>query len=153
MALDCAALLAAAAAHAGASGWFDRVNQYEALNPPGKGLACSLWVQRMRPVANMSGLNSTAAQLILTVRIQSVATAAPQAGIDPAMLNAADALMRAYSGDYTLGDLIEYVDLLGRHGTALEGNAGWIQVDGGGAARIFDITLPLVVRGLWDQAE
>jgi hypothetical protein len=152
MTLDCAALLNAAAGHAASSGWFDQVNQWEAINPVGRGLRCDMWVDRLGPIPEMSGLNSSAARLVITVRVSSQTTQ-PMGGLDPAVLNAVDALMRAYTGDYSLGDLIEYVDVLGRHGLRLEGQAGWVKTDGGTAARIFDITLPLVVRDLWAQAE
>lgn len=153
MALNARGLLNAAAAHAAASGWFDKVNRHEALNVPGRGLSCSLWVQRLRPVAEMSGLNSTTALLVLTVRISSSASKGPQDDLDPAMLDAADALITAYVRDFSLGDLVEYVDIHGRHGVALDSNAGWIKLDGNSAVRIFDITLPLVIRNLWAQAE
>jgi hypothetical protein len=72
--------------------------------------------------------------------------------VDLQLAAAADDLMRAYTGDFTLGSQVANVDLLGESGTRLEGRAGYLQPSDGQVYRVFTITLPIVVNDLWDQA-
>lgn len=150
MTLNLTTIMAAAQSHAAASGHFDRVNGHEPRNAPGKGLSVAFWLEDLRPVPAQSGLNATSVRIGLSARIYLPMVVEPQDGIDPAMLAAADALMRAYSADFDLGGLVESVDLLGRHGEPLAGKAGYLEQDGT-EYRVFVITLPLVVNDLWPQ--
>jgi hypothetical protein len=85
------------------------------------------------------------------VRIYSNINAAPDEAIDPEMLNAVDQLFAAYSADFTLGDLVRHVDLLGAYGVPLEAVAGYLLVEGG-EYRVMTIVLPLIVNDLWEQS-
>lgn len=153
MAINSQAIVDALASHAAASGYFERVNEHEAGSElPSGGLTAGIWPQVMRPSPPGSGLASTAARLVFMVRIYSPALSQPQDAIDPTMLAAADALMAAYSGDFTLGGLVRDVDLLGAGGESLSAVAGWLPAADGVRYRVIDITVPLVINDAWTQA-
>jgi hypothetical protein len=59
--------------------------------------------------------------------------------------------MAAYSGDFTLGDVVQEVDLLGEVGVPLRAQAGYITINQT-MYRCMDITLPLIVNDLWSQS-
>jgi hypothetical protein len=60
--------------------------------------------------------------------------------------------MRAYSGDFTLGGEVVFVDLLGQTGAQqLEGQAGYLSAGDGQMYRVFTITVPVVIDDLFDQ--
>ncbi|MFJ4682057.1 hypothetical protein [Streptomyces sp. NPDC088789] len=149
MALDISGLLNEIVSHAMASGHFERVNAHEPENPPGYGLTCAIWSNRITAIRS-SGLDSITARVEVTVRIMSPMFDPPDA-IDPTVIAAVDDLCAAYSGDFTLGGLVRHVDLLGAHGTPLDVRAGYLQQDGM-KYRVMDITLPLIVNDLWTEA-
>jgi hypothetical protein len=150
--LDVAAILAAVASHAAATGRFDRVDGHEPENAPGQGLSAAVWVDDIRPVPGRSGLASTSVRLLIRVRIYSPTTVETPDRIDPAVIGAADELLRAYSGDFTLGGTAANIDLLGAHGEPLTGTAGYLRWDGGRVDRVLTITVPIIVNDLYDQA-
>lgn len=150
MSLGTKAILAAVISHAKGSGRFERVLTHEPKSAPGNGLSVAVWVQSLRPTDG-SGLTSTTARLELSVRVYTNMLADPQDAIDARLLDAVDALMAAYSGDFTLGGLIRNVDLLGEHGDSLSADAGYLEQDSK-LYRVTVITLPLIVNDLWAQA-
>lgn len=156
MALDTQAIINAVASHAAASGYLERVNQHEAVSPPGNGLTAAVWVDRIQPVERVSGLAASSVRLALFVRIYTSAIQEPRDAIDPELVAATDALMNAYTGDFTLGGLVSYVDLLGIHRVPLEARAGYVEVKPPGQSagityRVMTISLPLICVDVWDQ--
>lgn len=143
-------LLDACVSHAQSLGVFERVNGHEPKNPPGYGLSAAYWVQRITPVAAASGLASTSVRLELGARLYSPADTTDPDLIDPNLVDAADLLMAAYSGDFTLGGLVEEVDLLGAYGDPMDAEAGYLE-QGGATYRVMTITVPLIVDDLWTQ--
>jgi len=148
VALDLTAIRAAVESHALASGYCESVNGHEPENAPGLGITAAVWVDEVQPVRVRSGLAATSVLVTLSIRLQT-----PIGGdeVDPALLAAADALMRAYSGDFELGGEVAAVDLLGLAGTPMRGKAGYLPQDDQ-LYRVFVITLPLLVDDLWSQA-
>lgn len=144
-------IVEAVVSHAATSGWFERVNGHEPKNAPGHGLTAAVWMQRITPVAAQSGLAATSALLLLNVRVYASMLTEPQDAIDPNLTAATAALMGAYTGDFTLGGLVADVDLLGRHGTALAAEAGYLEQDRK-MFRVYTVTVPLVVNDIWEQA-
>jgi hypothetical protein len=134
------------------SGYFERVNGHEPLNPPGNGLTAALWVQSMGPVPAGSGLAATSARLVFMVRLFAPAMQLPTDDIDPNLMAATDALMTAYSGDFEFGGQVRNVDLLGQAGIALSAEAGWVDYGDGAKFRVITITLPVIVNNAWTQA-
>ncbi|MFD8866012.1 hypothetical protein ACFV1F_16830 [Streptomyces sp. NPDC059590] len=149
MALNILGILDAVVSHAMASGWFEQVNQHEPKNAPGLGLTAAVWVDRVDTVRS-SGLDSTSVRLLLNVRLYTSAEQEPADAIDPNLMTALDALMRAYVGDFTLGGLVREVDVRGTHGIGLEARAGYLQQDAA-LLRVMTIALPVIVNDLWDE--
>lgn len=148
--LNSAAVFQAALDHMLSLGLFESVQGHEALSAPGGGLTADLWVDEIRPVAEQSGLAVTSVMLTLTARIYLSADSSPD-DIDPAVTRAVDVLMAAYTADFTLGDLITEVDLLGQHGTPLNAKAGYVAI-GGAPFRCMTITIPCLIDDAWPQA-
>jgi hypothetical protein len=149
MALNIQGYIDATRSHALASGWFDAVNGHEPKSAPHNGITGAVWVDQIDPVKT-SGLASTSVRLTLNVRIYTNMLTEPQDAIDPNVVGATDALMGAYSADFTLGGLARHVDLLGIHGVALAGRAGYLNQDNR-LFRVMTITLPVIVNDVWDQ--
>ncbi|MGV9803925.1 hypothetical protein ACWDTP_38420 [Mycobacterium sp. NPDC003449] len=149
MALDILGILDAVVSHALASGYFEQVNQHEPKNAPGLGLTAAVWADRVDTVRS-SGLDSTSVRLLFNVRLYTSAEGEPADAIDPNLMTALDALMRAYVGDFTLGGLVREVDVRGIHGIGLEARAGYLQHDAA-LLRVMTIALPVVVNDLWDE--
>lgn len=152
LSIDTNAIVAALESHALSTGQIERANRHEVISQPGTGISAAIWPQRLGPVPAGSGLASTTGRIEFMVRLMTAAIAQPTDDIDPAMISAADALMAAYSGDFTLGGLVRNVDLLGGTGTPLSWNAGYLRLTDGGTSRVIDITVPLIVNDLYNQA-
>lgn len=150
MALGVGDIMDAVVSHAQASGWFEQVTAHEPKNAPGKGVSCAVYFRRARCVRTRSGLDVTSACVEFTARIYTDMLMEPQDDIDPTAVSAMDALMGAYIGDFTLGELIAAVDVFGAHGGALQADAGYIPIDGR-VYRSIDVNLPLLVDDLWEQ--
>lgn len=151
MAIDIDTIVDQVASHAAGTGWYEQVNRFEPQVSPANGMTAAVWLERIVPVRS-SGLASTSVLVVLTLRQYQSLRTEPIDAIDPNMTKAASALMGAYTGDFTLGGNIRKVDLFGANGTPLEGNAGYLELDGL-SIRVFDITIPLVVNDVFDQAE
>lgn len=136
-----------------ASGHFDRVNQHEPKNKPGRGLTCAIWIDRIEPARARSGLAATSARVVFNLRIYTNMLQNPQDSIDPTVMNAADVLMSTYSGDFDLGFEDAWIDLLGAtQGHPLFGQSGYINIDNM-TYRVFTLTVPVIVENAWTQAE
>lgn len=155
MAIDSVGLIDAVASHAKTLGFFEAVNGHEPQNPPSNGLSCAIWLQSISPVTS-SGLASTSAAITLNVRLYTPIIQEPADIMDPNMISATDALLRAYTGDFTLGGLVRQVDLMGtRHvtgqGRGLFCEAGYMEQNNR-IYRIMTINLQLILNDVWDQA-
>ena len=144
-------IIAQVASHAQTVGIFEAVRQHEPKNAPGLGLSVAVWVDEIRPLPARSGLAVTSVLLVLNVRIYSPMVQEPQDEIDPRILDAVDALLASYSGDFDLGGTVEQVDLLGAYGPPLGARAGYLQQDGK-VFRTMVLTVGLVVDNLYTQA-
>ncbi len=149
--LDVDAIINAAVSHAMGLGVFDGgVIGHEPKSAPGNGLTAAFWIDAIDPIPAQSGLATTTARLLLSARIYGAFLAKPEDDIDPRLARAAVALMAAYSGDFDLAGTVESVDLLGRHGQALRGRAGYLNLDGK-IYRVFTITIPVIVNDVFTQ--
>jgi hypothetical protein len=149
--MDITAILNGVVSHALASGLFETVNQHEPKSAPGNGLTAAVWAQEIAPVATGSGLAATSGRVEFWLRIYTNMLSEPQDAIDPNVLTAVDTLMTAYSADFTLGDQVKDIDLLGEHGTPLSAKAGYLNQDGK-LYRVMDIVLPLIINDIWAQS-
>lgn len=149
--LDTLGILEAVQSHAAGLGHFRRVNRHEPKNAPGTDLTAAVWVQRVAPLALASGLAATSALVVVNIRAYTPMIAEPQDEIDPRLVDAVDALVNAYSGDFTLGARVRNVDLLGQFSEGLSAQAGYLEQDRK-MFRVMTITLPLVVSDVWSQS-
>ena len=140
------------ASHAMSLGVFDRVNQHEPKNKPGRGLTCAVWIDRIEPARGRSGLTATDARVVFNVRVYTNMLQNPQDAIDPQVMIATDLLFEAYSGDFQLGDDSRFIDLEGMtQGHPLFGQSGYINIDNM-VYRVMTITVPVIVQNAWTQA-
>lgn len=148
MSLGTRSILDKVVTHAMTLGVFAKVNTHEYKNAPGKGLYCEIWAETIAPAR--SGLDVTSAVLTLNVRIRSDMIAEPQDGIDPAILDAVDLLMDAYTGDFELGGTARNIDLLAGSTPGLRADAGYLD-QGGKLFRVVTITMPIIINDVWNQ--
>lgn len=153
MAINSQALIDDLASHAMASSYFDRVNQHEPKSKPGRGLTAAVWIDRIEPARGRSGLTSTSARVVFSVRVYTNMLQNPQDSIDPNVMAATDALIEAYTGGFTLGGDAAFIDALGMtQGHALEAQSGYINIDNM-VYRVMTISVPVIVNDAWPQAE
>lgn len=136
--------------HALASGLFQRVNTHEPKNAPPAGLTAALWLDAIGPEPGGSGLNATNVRIHFQLRIYQSMLFEPQDAIDPLVLAATAKMLEAYSGDFTLDDTIQAVDLLGKSGPPLQAQAGYLQVQDK-MMRVVTITIPVIINDGWSQ--
>jgi hypothetical protein len=147
--LDSRAILDKIVSHAAASGYFDRVNQHELIDPAGTGLVAGVWTQEFRPVRS-SGLNTVSMRLTVFVRIYTSMVSEPMDEIDPNVLDATDALLAAYCGDFELGGTARHIDIFGAAGLPLDAQAGYVE-RAGGLIRVMTVTVPVIVNDLYAE--
>lgn len=154
MALNTQLYMDALISHALASGHFVNVNAVDVGSAPtNEGLSGVLWPRRVTPAPGRSGLASTSVVMTFVMRLFHSSQSDPLGQIDPRMIDATDALLNAYSGDFTLGGIVAEVDLLGQFGETLRSDSGWLDMGDDGKFRIVDITIPLVINDVWTQSE
>lgn len=149
MSLDIRTVLTRLADHGKRSGAFRRVLIGEPKSPPGEGRTMAVWTAPAAPAS--SGLASTSLAMRFTVRVY-VPYAEPREteNVELSAVEAADVLLAAYNGDFTLGGAIRQVDIFGEHGQALTVDPGYVTLDST-IYRVMDITLPLVVNDVYEQ--
>lgn len=152
MAIQSQDLIDRIASHAMTLGLFDRVNQHEPKNAPGRGLTCAIWIDRIEPARGRSGLASTSARVVFNVRVYTSMLQDPQDAIDPSVMEAVDLLIDAYTGDFQLGDDTRWLDLLGAtQGHELMAQSGYININNK-VYRVMTMVVPAIVENAWTQA-
>jgi hypothetical protein len=136
--------------HAMSLGVFENVGSHEPKSVPGTGITGALWPQTIQPSIH-SGLNSTAALVVLTLRAYTNFIAEPQDEIDPNLIDAIDSLYATYTGNFTLDGIVMAIDLMGIEGTPLKVDAGYVQINQT-MYRIMDMTIPVIYPGIWAQS-
>lgn len=150
MALDIGTILDKLVSHALASGYFESVNEFKVDEPSGTGITCGVWSDDITPIRS-SGLASTSARITFKLRMFSSTEAAPESYLERGMVDAASALLTAYSGDFELGGNVRGVDLLGMEGQPLSANAHYMNLSGI-IYRVMDIAIPVLVNDAWPQS-
>lgn len=143
---DFTPLIAAITSPAAALGVFDSVNGHEPASIPGTGMTCAVWAQEIAPNPGASGLAATAVDVEFNVRLYMALNPQAPDAIDPAMLNAASALLGAYNGDFSLDGLVRDIDVM-----KAGGKAGYLAQDGQ-TLRVITISLPITINDLWEQS-
>lgn len=131
-------------------GIFERVNGHEPKSTGTKGLVCNYWVDSIDP-AGPSGLANTSIRLTMNAQVESSAFQQPYDGIDPLVMNAVSALYGKYIGGFTLGGLVEEVDVRGMYGVPLSAKAGYVERDRV-VLRVVILKIPLIINDLFPEA-
>ncbi len=151
MALNTQANIDAIMSHAQSLGLFEQFVGHEPISSLGQGLTGGTWVSEIQPFPKGGGLAVTSAVAVYAVRLYTPALQQPLDAVDPALTNATDKLMEAYSGDFSLGGNVRNIDLLGETGFRLAAKAGW-QALGDQMMRIMNITIPVIINDAFTQA-
>jgi len=134
------------------SGLFDgKVLGHEPKSAPGTGFSYALWLGPITPVPNLSGLNSTAGRVVVNSRIMTPFLQKSEDQIETDMMRRVLEMIGFYSGEFTVGGLAMFVDLLGAHGVPLEvTQVGYLNMDDA-YYRVADLTIPVMIDALWTQ--
>jgi hypothetical protein len=151
MSLDVTGIVSEVSSHLKRLGIFSTVTTHEPKSTPKKGLTASVWVNSVGPSPANSGLSKTSVRIELSIRLLLPMLTDPQDDIDLSLLRATDAVMNSFSSDYTLSGAVESIDLLGRTGSGLSAETGYLQIDSNQIMRVMDITVPLLINDNWDQ--
>ena len=131
------------------TGKFEAVVGYEPLSAPTERLTAAVFVaDPLSPIAESSGLAAADARLVIMVRVMRRALSEPLEDVDLDALDAADAVMDALAGGYTLGSTVRAVDLLGESGQGVEVQPGYATIDKT-IFRLMDITVPVMINNVW----
>jgi hypothetical protein len=149
--LNTPAVITAAIDHLVQTGLFESVQDHESTSASTGGLTADVWVSKITPLPEQSGLNVTSALLTLTVRIYLNAMP-PAVGLEQTITGAADTLFVAYNKAFTFDDTVSWVDLLGQYGTPLSSIGGYVPV-GDVFFRCMTITVPCVIDDVWPQSQ
>lgn len=150
MALDIQSVLDNIASHAMATGHFETVLGYVSKQSSTNGITAALYVENIQPIRS-SGLSNTSIRLEIEMQIYSSTYQAPYDGIDVNMVLATDAMFTALIGDFDLGSEVRHIDIFGAHGQSLRVRSGFMNLDGK-EFRVFQITIPVILDEVWDQA-
>ena len=143
-----AGVLAALVSHAKATGQFIDVRDYEPKSAPSaQGVTLAIWAGPMSPV--LGGLAATSARMEFTARLYRSMLAEPQS--DRVILDALSTYVGRLTSDFTLGDSLRMVDLLGAYGDPLAYDMGYVEMDHK-IFRLADIRVPLIINDVWTQA-
>lgn len=129
--------------HAMSLGLFDSVNGHEPKSAPGNGITASFWCDTIDPIPQASGLATTSLRVSVICRLDTNMTQEPQDDIDSNMIDAAVALVAAYSGDFQLDSTVMEIDLLGGYGQAQGFKFGFLDIDKI-IHRVATLTIPVI---------
>lgn len=151
MATDLTTIISAVVDDAMTLGVFERVNGHEADSSPGTGVTADVWVMDLVPLAAASGLAEVTALLPLKVRLYAPLSSVNRDVIDPQLLRALQLLFGQYAGGFTLGGLIQNVDVFGHYGIRMSAPFGYVEVNAV-EYRCTTVTVPCIVDDLWTEA-
>jgi hypothetical protein len=126
-------------------GIFDKVQGVEPKSPPGNGITAAVYLQSVRPVGEVSGLDRASSLYVFTLRLYSNMLQEPAEDIDPNLAECIDKVFDALVGDVDLGTTVRSIDFYGMCGTSVSARAGYVDV-GGTMFRAIDILIPLIVN-------
>jgi hypothetical protein len=136
--------------HAKSLGIFCEVLTFEPKSAPsGTGLTYVLWASRIRPIA--SGMAVTGALVVISGRIYARMLNTPESEIDSHIADGLDALMGAYTGDFTLGGIARCFDLRGSVGVPADITFGYLEQDSV-LFRVAVLTIPVIIDDAWTEA-
>jgi hypothetical protein len=131
------------------TGKFEAVVDHEPLSAPTESLTAAVFIaDPFAPISESSGLAAADARLVIMVRIMRRALTEPLGDVDLDALDAADAVMDALAGGFTLGNTARAVDVLGESGQGLQVLPGYATIDKT-IFRLMDIIVPVMINNVW----
>lgn len=106
------------------------------------------WLGPVRVAPGHGGLNATSARVGWILRLHLNAFATDQGATERVMLDAADALMDAYFGDFEISGQDASFDPKGAYGEAVTLDHGYLDIDKQ-LSRVCTIALGVVVSNAW----
>lgn len=135
---------------------FDSVQSFELDGNIGQFVAAVFpHPNAITPLPELSGQNVTSVRVAFIIRLYLAVSAQTPDVIDPPVLNATALIMQQFNAGFTFQETVFEVDLLGAYGMALDAHAGYLKVGGPGGSsqyRTMDITVPVILADIWDQA-
>jgi hypothetical protein len=120
-------------------------------NPPAQGVSATVWAGPIRTQPKRSGLNVVSIALEVNVRLTTPISQPPDA-FEVTILRAFGDVCNALAAGFTLGGLVEQVDLLGAYsGGGLKGDPGYVQFNGVNY-RCITAVVPVVLDDVWSDA-
>lgn len=107
------------------------------------------------PLPELSGQDVTSVRVAFIIRLYLAVSQQTPDVIDPAVLNATALIMQQFNAGFTFQETVFEVDLLGAYGMALDAHASYLKVGGPGGSSLYrtmDITVPVILADIWDQA-
>ncbi len=147
---DVRGIISALETHAMSLGKFESVNLHEPKSAPGNGVTCAIWLSDYAASPLSSGMATTSIRAEWSVRIYHAAFTSTPDMIDPTVMEAVHDFCVALAGDFTLGGLVQSVDIMGRHGERVRARPGYQNIDGK-IFRVMTILVPVIVDNVWDQ--
>jgi hypothetical protein len=149
MSIDSRQAFATLTGYAASSGFFDSVNGHEPKSAPGTGVSASFWINDLRPIQS-SGLAAVSMRLEFACRIALNMLTEPQDDIDPAVMDAVDAMLGALIGDFDFGGQGRYIDVLGSDGEPLRAQPGYVNQDSK-MFRVMVILIPILINDAYTE--
>lgn len=136
--------------HAKALGVFEVARVTEFKSAPPNALCFALWVQDLGSSPVGSGLAATNALMRVTARIYFPMLHRPEDEIEGKVFSAASGYLGRINGDFTLGDAVRDVDLLGEVGDVPKWEGGYANIDNK-LFRIADLNMNVIMNDSWEQ--
>lgn len=154
MALDAngiADLFAQVEARAQTLGDIEQVIGHEPRSAPVSLPALAVWFSALGPARGFSGLDATSVRCEFKARVYLNGQAKDEDKNEQRLLYLTALVMGAFSAAFTLNGEVMAVDLLGGWGSPLEAVPGW-QVQDGKEFRVAELTIPVILDGVWSQS-
>lgn len=126
---DVGRIMDALASYAGRLGAFERIQLHEPKTAVSSGLSAAVWFQSIDPIQQASSMAKTSLRIEFVFRLYDNMLRPPADTIDPEMTRVVNLLFNALHQGFTLGGLINQVDVIGTYGPPLRSQAGYIQQD------------------------
>ena len=129
---------------------FQQVLTHEPKSAPQHDITMAFWVTDLVPSPKFSGLGATAGMVTFNHRIYVNFKYKPEDAIESKLLTGVSSLINGYTTDFSLGETVINVDLLGMDSQGLSAKTGYAEIDRINF-RIADLTVPVLIDQLWIQ--
>lgn len=147
---DVGRIMNALASYLGQLGAFKSIPLHEPKTTLASGLSAAIWHQSILPIQEYSTLGSTSLRIEFVIRLYDNMLREPADDIDPEMTRVVNLIFNAFHGGFTLGGLINQIDVIGTWGPPLRSEAGYVNLSGG-LFRGITIYVPVIIVNAFNQ--